>query len=101
MPEKRLYRPADDRVIAGVCGAFADYFGLDATLVRLGWVVFVLFGGAGLVLYLLGWAIIPDERGERSPGGLALVLIFLGLPFLCSLCALCLGLFTAALGGGN
>lgn len=59
-PARRLYRSANDRVLAGLAGGLADYFGLDAAWVRLGLVVLVLLGvGTPVLLYLLGWLIVP------------------------------------------
>ena len=64
---KVLVRPRNGRMLAGVCAAFADYFGLDVTLVRVIWaVVAVLTGGAGMLAYLAAWAIIPSD-GPKSP----------------------------------
>ena len=58
---KRLYRSRTDRVIAGVCGGLADYFGVDPILVRVVWVVTVLSFGAGLLAYILLWLFVPQE----------------------------------------
>lgn len=57
---KRLYRLRNERMICGVCGGIADYFGIDPTLIRLVW---VLFGctGTGIIAYLLASVIIPEE----------------------------------------
>lgn len=56
---------SDDRMIAGVCAGVAEYFGVDATLVRIVAVLSVLLGfGAGLLLYIVGWLIIPDSSGQ-------------------------------------
>jgi phage shock protein PspC (stress-responsive transcriptional regulator) len=61
-----LVRPRNGRMIAGVCAAFAEYFGLDVTLVRVIWaVVSVITGGAGVLAYLVAWVIIPGE-GQKS-----------------------------------
>jgi phage shock protein C len=63
---KVLVRPRDGRMLAGVCGGVAEYFGLDVTLVRVIWaVVSVITGGAGVLAYLVAWIIIPDE-GQKS-----------------------------------
>ncbi|HZX47134.1 MAG TPA: PspC domain-containing protein [Clostridia bacterium] len=43
--DKKLYRSQTDKMIAGVCGGIAEYFGIDSTLVRLGWVLFTFAGG--------------------------------------------------------
>lgn len=56
---KRLYRLQHDRKIAGVCSGLAEYFDIDPTIVRLIWVIVVLFGGFGLLAYLLAIIIIP------------------------------------------
>jgi phage shock protein C len=62
-----LVRPRDGRMLAGVCAGFADYFGLDVTLVRVIWaVVSVITGGAGILAYLVAWIIMPD-KGQESP----------------------------------
>lgn len=60
---KRLYRSRDDRMIAGVLGGLGEYLGIDATIVRLLWVVGTFLTGIvpGVVLYVLFWAIIPPE----------------------------------------
>ena len=46
---KRLTRSATDRKLAGVCGGIGEYFGVDPTMVRIGWVVFCLLGGSGVL----------------------------------------------------
>ncbi len=58
---KRIIRTRNDRIIAGVCGGFAEYFKLDPSLVRLVWIFFTLFGGSGILAYLLAMIVIPDE----------------------------------------
>ena len=64
-PPPRLQRDPDDQVIAGVCAAFARYTDTDPVLWRVTVAVLALFGGAGLVLYVLGWALIPrTDRGS-------------------------------------
>jgi phage shock protein C len=64
---KVLVRSRDGRMLAGVCAGIAGYFGIDVTLVRVIWaVVSVITGGAGVLAYLVAWALIPDE-GQKSP----------------------------------
>jgi phage shock protein C len=58
---RKLYRSKTDRKVAGVCGGLAQYFNIDATLIRVLFVVLAVFGGAGLVLYLALWIIVPKE----------------------------------------
>ena len=48
---KKLYRSVSDKKLAGVCGGIAEYFGLDATLIRVGWALVSLFLGAGVAEY--------------------------------------------------
>ena len=58
---KKLVRSRRDKKIAGVCGGFAEYIEADPTLVRLIWVLFALFGGWGLIGYIIAWIIVPLE----------------------------------------
>lgn len=59
--EKRLYKKEEGKVLAGVCGGIADYFGLDPTLVRLAWALFTAFGCSGIVAYIICAIVIPNE----------------------------------------
>ena len=63
---KRLYRPRDGRVVAGVCAGLAAYFGVDPTLVRLAFALVTVFGGLGVLIYLCAWVVIPEEGGDGS-----------------------------------
>ncbi|HEV8524793.1 MAG TPA: PspC domain-containing protein [Terriglobales bacterium] len=58
---KRLVRPRTGRKIAGVCQGVAEYFDLDVNLIRLVWLLSVLFSGLGLIAYIVAWIIIPQE----------------------------------------
>lgn len=58
---KRLYRSKTNKIIAGVCGGIAEYLNIDPTIVRLLWLLLSLSGGAGVVAYIIAWAIIPEE----------------------------------------
>ncbi len=62
--QKRLYRTREDRMISGVCGGLAEYLNIDATLVRIIWVIFALFGGVGLLLYVAAIIIVPENPQE-------------------------------------
>lgn len=68
---KRLFRSRKDRIISGVCGGFAEYIGVDPSMMRLGWVFFTIFGGSGILAYILAIIIIPDELSitevEKNP----------------------------------
>ena len=57
--KKRLMRSSTDKKIGGVCAGIADYFDLDATIIRVVWVLLVLCAGTGLVFYLVLWLVLP------------------------------------------
>ena len=61
MTGKKLYKSSTDKKLAGVCGGIAEYFDIDSTLVRLGWVVFCALGGSGLLAYIIAAIIIPER----------------------------------------
>jgi phage shock protein C len=56
----RLRRSRDNRVIAGVCGGLAEYFGISSGMVRLLFVLFGLFG-AGELVYIILWILMPKD----------------------------------------
>lgn len=58
---KRLYKLNQGRMLDGVCGGIAKYFGLDPTLVRLAWALFTALGGSGIVAYIICAFVIPRE----------------------------------------
>lgn len=62
--EKRLYKSSTDKKLAGVCGGIAEYFGLDSTLVRIGYAVLILFAGTGLLLYIICAFVMPNKPME-------------------------------------
>lgn len=59
---KKLYLSETNKKIGGVCGGIGEYFNVDATIVRLGWVVLALIWGAGIIAYLIAWAVIPRQQ---------------------------------------
>lgn len=66
-PARRLTRSATDRKIAGVCGGLAEYFDVDATPIRLLWVILSILCGAivgGVIAYLVAWIIIPRRPDD-------------------------------------
>lgn len=63
---KKLYRSRTDRKLGGVCAGLGDYFDLDPTLIRLLTICLVVFGGTGLLAYIIGWIIIPEEPYEPA-----------------------------------
>jgi phage shock protein PspC (stress-responsive transcriptional regulator) len=64
---QELRRSTDDRMLAGVAGGLARYFDVDATLVRIAFVVLTIVGGgAGVPLYLAAWLLIPEDGADKS-----------------------------------
>ena len=59
--EKKLYRSATDKKLAGVCAGIAKYFSIDATVIRLIWAVAILCAGTGLLAYIICALLIPEE----------------------------------------
>ena len=64
MLRQGLYRSKTDRMIAGVCGGLAKRFSTNATWLRLAFVLLTLLGGAGFLLYLFLWVIMPEESPD-------------------------------------
>ncbi len=59
---RRLTRSQNNRMLAGVCGGIAEYFGIDATVVRLLWTLLSLLTiWPGIVAYILAWIIMPGD----------------------------------------
>lgn len=61
-----LRRTTDDRMLFGVCGGLGRYLGVDPALVRIIFVLLAVFGGSGVLLYVIGLVAIPEERPEES-----------------------------------
>ena len=63
MAQQKLYRSLNNRMFAGVCGGIGEFFGLDATLIRVAYVALSIFsaGFPGLLLYILLVLIIPER----------------------------------------
>lgn len=71
MQSRQLTRSTTNRYIAGVAGGIAEHFGLDPTLVRIGWVLAVVFGGFGFLAYIILWIVLPEGTPERSAARIA------------------------------
>lgn len=56
---KKLIRDTSNKVFSGVCSGLAAYFGLDTTLIRVIFVLLAIFGGSGVLLYIVLWIVIP------------------------------------------
>jgi phage shock protein C len=62
---KPLERKRTGRMLAGVCVGLAEYFGIDANLVRLVFAIASFFGFLGVLVYVVAWAVVPEE-GEKD-----------------------------------
>jgi phage shock protein PspC (stress-responsive transcriptional regulator) len=66
---RRLTRSTTDRKLAGVCGGLAEYFNVDATLVRVIWAILTIVPGCivlGILAYLVAWFIMPDSPARHA-----------------------------------
>jgi phage shock protein PspC (stress-responsive transcriptional regulator) len=63
---RRLYRSSKSKIIGGVCGGMGDYFNIDPVILRLLWVILTFAGGAGVLIYIVAWIIIPEEPVSRA-----------------------------------
>jgi phage shock protein C len=61
-----LQRSATNRMLGGVAGGIADYLGVDATVIRIAFVLLTLFGGSGGLLYIIAVIIMPVEGEGES-----------------------------------
>lgn len=61
MDMRKLFKSNTNRVFCGVCGGIGDYFGIDATVIRLVWALFCFAGGSGVLAYVIAAIIIPSE----------------------------------------
>lgn len=64
---KRLHRFVEDRKIAGICGGLGEYFDLDPVFFRLLFLVSLLFGGIGALVYLILWILVPERAAQGEP----------------------------------
>ena len=62
MEEKKRLTRSDDKMIGGVCAGLAEYLDIDRTIVRIVWVLMVLFAGFGILLYVILWLIMPKQQ---------------------------------------
>lgn len=68
-PEPRvLRRSRDERVIGGVCGGLGRYLGIDPVLLRIAFVILAIAGGGGILLYIVSWILIPEQREGEDLG---------------------------------
>ena len=67
--QKKLYRARTDRKIFGVCGGIAEYLNVDSTMIRLVWVLLMIFAGTGLLAYIVAAIVMPEapEKSNNNP----------------------------------
>lgn len=58
---KKLFRSTTDKMVGGVSGGLAEYFDIDATIIRVIFIVTVLVGGGGIIAYIILWIIVPEK----------------------------------------
>jgi phage shock protein C len=66
---RRLLRSNTDRMLGGVCGGLAQYFGVDSTLVRIVFLLLVFVAGVSPLAYLILWVVVPDEASAGGTWG--------------------------------
>jgi phage shock protein PspC (stress-responsive transcriptional regulator) len=66
---KKLHRLTGDRKIAGVCSGLGEYFDIDPLIFRLLFLFSVLFGGFGILAYVIMWALVPPRDSAPAGGG--------------------------------
>jgi len=87
---KKLYKSRQDKMIDGVCGGVAEYLNTDASIVRIIWGVTVLWGGFGLLAYLVAMIIVPsnpeqevtDAKTKHAGAIWGILLVIFGLSLL-------------------
>ena len=58
---RHLYRSRKERIIAGICGGLADYFGLDVSKLRVALLIMILLGGLSIWVYIILWLVVPQD----------------------------------------
>lgn len=61
MEEKKKLTRSNNKMVAGVCSGLGEYLGIDPTIVRIVYVLMILFGGFGLLLYVILWLVMPKS----------------------------------------
>jgi phage shock protein C len=59
---RKLYRSQSDKMISGVCGELGRYLNLDTTIVRMFFALLLIFGGHGLLVYIILWIVMPSDQ---------------------------------------
>jgi phage shock protein PspC (stress-responsive transcriptional regulator) len=109
-PQRRLLRSRSDRVVWGVAGGLAEHLGFHPTLVRIAFVVLSLFGGAGVLAYLVLAVALPENDGSGKPvdesvwarlGKVALVCLLVAIGLCLAVCLAALSAWVTATGHGT
>jgi phage shock protein C len=66
MSYSRLYRSTTSRVFGGVAGGIAEYFNMDPVIIRIIFVLAAIFGGGGVLIYLVLWIAVPERPYTSS-----------------------------------
>jgi phage shock protein PspC (stress-responsive transcriptional regulator) len=67
MKENRLYRIVNGKVIGGVAGGLAEYFGIDPTIIRIIFILLTIMGGGGVLAYIILWIVVPQKYDLYPP----------------------------------
>lgn len=59
---QKLYRARKGKVLGGVCGGLGDYMGIDKVIVRILFILLAIFGGSGVLVYIILWIAIPEQN---------------------------------------
>jgi phage shock protein PspC (stress-responsive transcriptional regulator) len=109
-PQRRLLRSRDDRVLWGVAGGLAEHIGFNPTLVRIAFVVLSLFGGAGVLAYLVLAVALPEDDGSGKPvdesvwarlGKVALVCVLVAIGLCVAACLAAASAYVTGTGHGT
>jgi phage shock protein C len=66
MEPKRFYRSSTDRKLGGVSAGIAEYFNMDPLLIRLLFIILVVAGGSGVLIYIILWIVTPENPDRRT-----------------------------------
>lgn len=66
--EKRLVRTSKNKMLGGVAAGIGNYFDLDPNIIRFLFIILTVFGGSGVLMYLLLWLLLPSDTSETSGG---------------------------------
>jgi signal transduction histidine kinase len=66
-PVRRLYRRRDGRLVAGVAAGLSDHLGVNVVVLRAGFVVGIVLGGLGVLLYAAFWVVVPQGGSDNAP----------------------------------